>query len=61
MNVWVFEHDCAIEDVRLQERETCDAKRATVEQIRELIRSGELFSDVELYFEDMIDKWGVKC
>jgi 8-oxo-dGTP pyrophosphatase MutT (NUDIX family)/ribosomal protein S18 acetylase RimI-like enzyme len=54
MDVWVFEYDCAIEDVRYQERETCDAMWATAEQIRQLIKNNEFFSDVELYFDEMV-------
>lgn len=57
MDVWVFEHDCNIEDVRYQERETCEAMWATAEQIRQLIRNNKFFSDVDLYFDELVDKW----
>jgi 8-oxo-dGTP pyrophosphatase MutT (NUDIX family)/predicted GNAT family N-acyltransferase len=57
MHVWVFEHDCAIEDVRFQERETCEAMWATAGQIRQLARDNKFFSDVELYFDDMVEKY----
>lgn len=57
MDVWVFEHDCAIEDIRFKERETCDAMWVTADKIRELIRDKAFFSDVDLYFDDMVEKW----
>jgi 8-oxo-dGTP pyrophosphatase MutT (NUDIX family)/GNAT superfamily N-acetyltransferase len=57
MDVWVFEHDCTIEDVRFQERETCEVMWATADKIRELIRNNKFFSDVDLYFDEMVEKW----
>ena len=59
MDVWVFEYNCAIEDIRFQKSETCEAMWATSDKIRELIKNNEFFSDVDLYFEDMVEKWRI--
>ena len=42
VDVYIFRHDCPIEDVVLQEGETCDAMWASTEQIRKLKEAGEL-------------------
>ena len=57
MDVWVFEHDCTITDIHFDERETCEAMWATAGQIRRLLRDNEFFSDVDLYFDGMVDEW----
>lgn len=40
-DVWLFECDCDINDVVLQEGETCDAMWASGNEILEMIQSGE--------------------
>jgi 8-oxo-dGTP pyrophosphatase MutT (NUDIX family)/GNAT superfamily N-acetyltransferase len=60
MDVWVFRHDCEIEDIRYQESETSEAMWATADEIRRLIEGNEFFSDVEGYFDDMVEKWRTK-
>lgn len=40
-DVWLFECDCDINDVVLQEGETCDAMWASGDKILEMIQSGE--------------------
>lgn len=40
LDVWVFHHDCALEDIVLQKDETCDAMWATSEMILEMIANG---------------------
>lgn len=40
-DVWVFEHDCDIEDVTLQEDETCDAMWASGNKILSLIDNNQ--------------------
>ena len=57
MDVWVFEYDCAIEDICFQKSETCEAMWATADKISELIKNNEFFSDVDLYFDEMDEKW----
>jgi len=58
-DVWVFEHDCSLEDVRFQESETCEAMWATADKIRRMMASGEFLSDEFYpYFDEMIEKWG---
>ena len=56
-DIWVFFHDCPIEDVILQPGETCDARWANADKIRGMIRDKEFFSDVDLYFDEMVEKW----
>lgn len=38
---WIFSSDADIADIRLQPEETCDAKWATPEEIREMVKKGE--------------------
>lgn len=40
-DVWIFEHDCNIADIVLQEDETCDAMWASSEKIKSLINEGK--------------------
>ncbi|HHT95546.1 MAG TPA: GNAT family N-acetyltransferase [Clostridiaceae bacterium] len=59
IDAWVFEYDCPIEDVRLQEGETCDAMWASADKIREMMAAGEFLSEwFYPYFEEMVKKWG---
>ncbi|MDD4496058.1 MAG: GNAT family N-acetyltransferase [Eubacteriales bacterium] len=58
IDVWVFEHDCAIKELHFQTRETCGAMWATADQIRELIRNNEFFSEARSYFDEMTEDWG---
>ena len=56
-DVWIFSHDCPIEDVILQPGETCDARWANADKIREMIRDKEFSSDVDLHFYEMVENW----
>ncbi|MDD4495352.1 MAG: GNAT family N-acetyltransferase [Eubacteriales bacterium] len=58
IDVWVFEHDCAVEELHFQSRETCGAMWATADQIRELIRNNEFFSEARSYFDEMVEYGG---
>lgn len=40
-DVWVFNHNCSIDEVVLQPRETCDAMWASADKIKELIKEGK--------------------
>lgn len=40
-DIWLFHHDCSINDIVLQEGETVDAMWATSDKIRELIANKE--------------------
>ncbi|MDD4124748.1 MAG: NUDIX domain-containing protein [Eubacteriales bacterium] len=42
LDVWMFRHDCPIEDVTLQEGETCDAIWASPETVKKMRDSGSL-------------------
>jgi len=58
-DVWVFEHDCPIEDIVFQESETCDAMWVTPKTIREMMAKGEFVDKKQHYpyFEEMMEKW----
>jgi 8-oxo-dGTP pyrophosphatase MutT (NUDIX family) len=57
-DVWVFEHDCSIDNVRFQESETCDAMWATTDKIRQMMAAGEFLSAwFYPYFDEMVEKW----
>ncbi|MDD4495907.1 MAG: GNAT family N-acetyltransferase [Eubacteriales bacterium] len=58
IDVWVFKHDCEIEELRFQTRETCGAMWANADQIRELIRNNEFFSEARSYFDEMVEDEG---
>lgn len=51
-DIWVFRFDCDIDDVVLNENETCDAKWATAAEIRKMIKNGEFVEYKELPFVD---------
>lgn len=55
-DVWIFEHECDINDVVLQEDETCDAMWATNQTIRDMIAEGSFIRlDNIKYAYDLID------
>jgi len=57
-DVWVFSCDCPIESVVLQEGETCGAKWATSEQIKEMIDRGEFIGrDLFPYIDGLFDRY----
>lgn len=54
-DVWLFEFDCDINDVVLQEGETCDAMWASSDRILEMIESGEFIPiDNMQYVRDLL-------
>lgn len=56
LDVWVFNQDVDINDVALQEGETCDVKWATDEEILEMERNGEFIPlKVFPYLEDLFE------
>lgn len=56
-DAWVFEWDGSIEKVRLQQGETCDARWASADEIREMIASGEFLGEwFYPYFDEMVKK-----
>jgi len=40
VDVWLFNHNCSIDDIVLQPEETCDAMWASAEKIQQLINKG---------------------
>jgi len=58
-DAWVFEHDCKLSDVRLNEEETCDVMWVTADKIREMMAAGEFVSEwFYPYLNEMFEKWG---
>lgn len=54
-DVWVFEHNCSIDDIVFQPDETCDAMWATADKIIELMNSGDFVPiDNSEYILDLI-------
>lgn len=57
-DVWVFEHDCSIDDIVLQKGETCDAMWANNDKIRELIANGDFVPQTAMpYINQLFDKY----
>ena len=60
-DAWVFEWSGGIEEIHLQEGETCDAMWASTDKIREMMATGEFLSKWYYpYFEEMTAKWGAE-
>jgi 8-oxo-dGTP pyrophosphatase MutT (NUDIX family) len=58
-DVWIFEHDCALEDICFQNGETCDAMWASFTKICTMMSSGEfLGKEFYPYFDEMVEMWG---
>ena len=56
VEVWVFEHECSLEDACFQKGETSDAMWATADKIREMMVTGEFLSEwFYPYFEEMVE------
>jgi isopentenyldiphosphate isomerase len=47
-DVWVFSHDCPIEDVILQPGETCDARWENIDVIRNMIDFSDFFREIDI-------------
>ncbi len=57
-DVWIFEHDCPIEAIKLQKGETCDAMWATADKIKDMIMAGEfLGNEFYPYFDEMMEMY----
>ena len=54
VDIWLFRQDFDIRDVVLQEHETTDVKYTSMDEIRRMIRSGEIIT--RQYFEDLFEK-----
>ena len=55
-DVWLFEHNCSIDDIVLQPEETCDAMWASSEKIQELIDDGKFIPlDNLKYVYELLD------
>ena len=52
VDVWIFSHDCPIEDVILQLGETCDARWENADAIRAMIASGDFLNETN--FDELV-------
>ena len=60
LDVWVFQHDCGIGDLRLQAEETCDAMWATASEIRAMIADGRFVPMTDdPYFNDLFRRYAM--
>lgn len=59
-DIWLFEREVPLESVVFQPGETCDARWASAETIREMMREGTYFHTP--YFEELVEfareEWG---
>lgn len=56
---WVFEHDCSLESITLQNGETCDVMWASSDAIREMMDSGDFLGEwFYPYFSEMVEQFG---
>lgn len=53
IDVWLFENDVSLNDIKLQQEEVCDCMWANREKSKELYNKGEF--GVNPYFEVIID------
>ena len=54
VDVWLVRHDYNISELVLQEDEVADVKWATIDEIRNLMKSGELAKSIDIYFDVFI-------
>ena len=51
VDVWLVKQDVDISTLKLQEDEVADVKWATIEEIRDLMKSGNLAKSINIYFD----------
>ena len=55
VDVWLIKHDYDISTLVLQEDEVSDVKWASINEIRELMKTGKLAKSIEIYFDMFIN------
>ena len=55
VDVWLVKQDIDISELVLQEDEVADVKWATVEEIRDLMKSDKLAKSIDIYFDMFIN------
>ena len=56
MDVWVFDCDCSLEDIVLQESETCDVMWASGDKIKKMMENGEFISrEIYPYLDKLLE------
>lgn len=57
-DAWVFEHDCPLGALTLQEAEVCDAMWAGAEKIRAMMETGEFLGPYFYpYFDALVEAY----
>ena len=51
VDVWLVKQDLKIEELILQEDEVSEVKWATIDEIRNLMKTGELAASINIYFD----------
>lgn len=51
VDVWLVKQDLKIEELVLQEDEVSEVKWATIDEIRNLMKTGELAASINIYFD----------
>lgn len=51
VDVWLVKQDFNIDELVLQEEEVAEAKWATIDEIRNLMKTGELAASINIYFD----------
>lgn len=55
VDVWLVKQDIDISDIVLQEEEVSDVKWASIDEIRELMKTDKLAKSIEIYFDMFIN------
>ena len=55
VDVWLVREDIDISELVLQEEEVSDVKWATIDEIRNLMKSSELAKSIDIYFDMFIN------
>ncbi len=55
VDVWLVKQDFNIDELILQEEEVAEAKWATINEIRSLMKTGELATSIDIYFDMFIN------
>lgn len=55
VDVWLVKQDFNIDELILQEEEVAEAKWATIDEIRSLMKTSELAASIDIYFDMFIN------
>lgn len=55
VDVWLVKQDLKIDELVLQEDEVSEVKWATIDEIRNLMKTGELAGSINIYFDMFVN------